>query len=45
MKAIEKLKNKGYNVVFNMSGTVSASKGSRTYVANTVTGLVKKILG
>ena len=45
MKAQQKLENKGYKVVFTMSGKVIASKGSHSYTADSVTALCKKILG
>ena len=45
-QATKKLENKGYKVTFSMSSTlVMATKNQRTYKANGVNELVKKILG
>ncbi len=41
--AIAKLENNGYKVTFVMNGKVIATKGQRSYTANSVNGLVKQI--
>ena len=44
MRTIEKLESKGYKVTFDMSGKILASKGQRTYSAESLTKLVKQVL-
>jgi hypothetical protein len=43
--AINKLSKNGYKVVFNMSGSVVATKGQKTYREQSINKLIKKIFG
>ena len=40
-----KLENKGYKVLGSLQGGYIATKGQRTYKADTLNGLIKKIFG
>ena len=41
--AIAKLEKAGYRITFTTSGNVIATKGQRSYTAESVNGLVKQI--
>lgn len=41
--AIKFLNDKGYKIVFNMSGTVTAIKWQRAYTESSVNALIKKL--
>lgn len=44
MKTQKKLELKGYKITYTMQGNVIAKKGQKSYIADSITQLAKKIL-